>query len=356
MADTGENGPPQPSGDYVTVFKKPRAKKQPKRPPSTPPPPANDSDDSEDEAGQRTKRMKKGNTTSAAVTASSSSSSSSRNNTSSGGGAAAALGISGNTVFEANRNLALDSSNDATKYVNWFNDDGGDKRQRLSVESLLCPTHAMTSSSSSSSSSNPGAGAAPVGGTYRGLASQTSYVQRNPGALGRSVGPIKAPTNVRTTTIADMAPDVCKDFKQTGYCGYGDNCRFMHSREDYQHGWQIEKEWEEANKGSKRATGGGTGEEDSDEEADEAMLEDIPFACGICRAPYKAPVVTRCGHHFCEACALRRYRRDPGCAACGAGTGGVFNAAKRLQKLLERKRERETKEKREEGRKRNVSG
>ena len=50
--------------------------------------------------------------------------------------------------------------------------------------------------------------------------------------------------------------------------------------------------------------------------------------------------MTRCGHYFCEPCALQRYRRDPSCAACGAGTGGVFNSAKRLKKLLEKKRER----------------
>jgi len=81
----------------------------------------------------------------------------------------------------------------------------------------------------------------------------------------------------------------------------------------------------------------GEGEDDED---DEALLENIPFACVICRERYKEPVVTKCGHYFCEGCALKRYRKDPSCAACGAGTGGVFNMAKGLKKLLERKRER----------------
>jgi RING finger protein 113A len=80
-----------------------------------------------------------------------------------------------------------------------------------------------------------------------------------------------------------------------------------------------------------------------DEGDDEALLENIPFACIICRGPYTAPVVTRCGHYFCEPCALKRYRKDPSCAACGAGTNGVFNSAKRLQKLLDKKRERAAK-------------
>ena len=84
----------------------------------------------------------------------------------------------------------------------------------------------------------------------------------------------------------------------------------------------------------------GKGQQDEDDDED-AMLANIPFACIICRESYKNPITTRCGHYFCEACALKRYRKDPGCAACGAGTNGVFNTAKNLKKLLERKKERE---------------
>ena len=138
------------------------------------------------------------------------------------------------------------------------------------------------------------------------------------------------------------------------------NCKFLHAREDYAHGWQLDKEWENVTKGKKviggtivasadwRNKGGesGGGDEDADE-AEEAMLENIPFVCVICRGPYKSPVVTRCGHYFCESCALKRYRRDPSCAACGAGTNGVFNAAKRLQNLLHKKRERAARKRQE---------
>lgn len=82
---------------------------------------------------------------------------------------------------------------------------------------------------------------------------------------------------------------------------------------------------------------------DAQDDEDEAMLEKIPFACIICKEPYREPIVTRCGHYFCEPCALKRYRKDPTCAACGVGTNGVFNSAKRLKKLLERKRDRAAK-------------
>lgn len=39
-------------------------------------------------------------------------------------------------------------------------------------------------------------------------------------------GPIKAgPDNVRTITVVDYQPDVCKDYKDTGFCGFGDTCK-----------------------------------------------------------------------------------------------------------------------------------
>lgn len=58
-------------------------------------------------------------------------------------------------------------------------------------------------------------------------------------------GPMRAPTNLRSTTRWDYAPDICKDFKETGFCGFGDSCKFMHDRSDYKFGWQLEKEWDD---------------------------------------------------------------------------------------------------------------
>ena len=58
------------------------------------------------------------------------------------------------------------------------------------------------------------------------------------------IGPIRAAANVRTVTVIDYQPDVCKDYKQTGYCGFGDNCKFLHDRGDYKAGWQLDREWE----------------------------------------------------------------------------------------------------------------
>lgn len=79
-------------------------------------------------------------------------------------------------------------------------------------------------------------------------------------------------------------------------------------------------------------------EDVSDSDSD----DDIPFACLICRKPFTAPVVTRCGHYFDSACAIKRFAKTPKCAACGAPTGGIFNRAdKVLEKMKKKKAEQE---------------
>ena len=102
----------------------------------------------------------------------------------------------------------------------------------------------------------------------------------------------------------------------------------------------MDKDWEIGAKGKKKGQPTKTLAEAEDSEEEDRALEGIPFACIICKKPYTNPIVTKCGHYFCEACALHRYRKNPACAACGAGTGGVFNAAKNLRKILDKKRER----------------
>ncbi|OBT70277.1 hypothetical protein VE03_00267 [Pseudogymnoascus sp. 23342-1-I1] len=299
----------------VALFKKRTNKNKSniRKRPATPPPADSDSDDyssSEDEAGHKIKRRKRNTGT---VTASSKPTASTTEIT---------------PAAHAASRAGITSANDATKTTEWFDE----RPPSLSSKQLLGSTRALPTAPD---------------GTYKGLAAQkqTTFIQRNPDAPNRSIGPIKAPTNIRTITVTDFAPDVCKDYKTTGFCGFGDNCKYLHAREDYKAGWQLDKEWETVTKGKKNIggttvarAGRGAGEDEEDEDED-AELEGVPFACIICREGYKHPIVTRCGHYFCEACALGRYRKDPSCAACGSGTGGVFNVAKGLKKLLDRKRE-----------------
>ncbi|KAM0260892.1 hypothetical protein ACHAQJ_002511 [Trichoderma viride] len=310
----------------VAVFKKRGAKGRTnlRKRPATPPPAASDSDSdystSEDESGQRVKRRKK----TAVVTAAA------RGATSTNKGPSS-------VVYTADRSVPIADTNDATKQSNWY-DEGA--KDALSAKNLLGSARALKDSQPD--------------GTYKGLANQTSFIQKNPDAPRKTVGPIKAPTNIRTITVTDYAADSCKDYRITGFCGYGDNCKYAHDRSDLKQGWQLDQEWEKVTKGKKNL--GGTvvasanrdkAKAEDDDDDDMAILESIPFACIICRESYKEPIVTRCGHYFCLPCALQRYRRDPSCAACGSGTNGVFNSATRLKKLLEKKRERVARKRRE---------
>jgi RING finger protein 113A len=110
-------------------------------------------------------------------------------------------------------------------------------------------------------------------------------------------------------------------------------------------GWELDRDWEIGTKGKKVvgktvASANRSGPAVEEDEEDDEFLESILFACIICRKPYTNPIVTKCGHYFCESCSLQRHRKNPSCAACGAGTGGVFNVAKKLNRLLDKKRER----------------
>ncbi|KGB77073.3 pre-mRNA-splicing factor CWC24 [Cryptococcus deuterogattii R265] len=173
-------------------------------------------------------------------------------------------------------------------------------------------------------------------GLYRGASAYLPMINKTRETLDKKMksGPIKATSHVRTITLMDYQPDVCKDYKETGFCGYGDSCKFLHDRGDYLAGWQLDKLPEE-------------GVREVEEEDEE---EEVPFACLICRQPFTQPVVTKCGHYFCMACASKRFQKSPKCYACGAPTQGIFNIADKVIAKIEarNKARREAREERAE--------
>jgi RING finger protein 113A len=175
----------------------------------------------------------------------------------------------------------------------------------------------------------------------------TSTVQHHPTKIKDRqnpflAGPLKAPTNIRMTSRFDYQPDICKDYKDTGFCGFGDTCIYLHDRGDTLSGWQIEQQWEQEQQ-QKRADQERqmndflSGNKSEAEEKDPISTEDgLPFACFLCRESFTEPVVTNCGHYFCESCIMERVKSETSkCPVCSKETHSVFHQP---TKLLSKKR------------------
>ena len=167
--------------------------------------------------------------------------------------------------------------------------------------------------------------------------------------------PIRAPTNIRTTCRFDYQPDICKDYKQTGFCGFGDSCIYLHDRGNTLSGWQLEKVWEQKQKTKReqqeqqitqfmnRQSGGSDGGNNTNDAAVVAADDDgLPFACYLSRAVFDEPIVTPCGHYFNQGC-LQDYfttNNHQQCPICSSETHGVMNQPTKLitkkRKLLGR--------------------
>lgn len=70
---------------------------------------------------------------------------------------------------------------------------------------------------------------------YRGLNNYAQYYKKKDTAAGNASsgmvrkGPIRAPSNLRATVRWDYQPDICKDYKETGFCGFGGAPYFNYS-------------------------------------------------------------------------------------------------------------------------------
>ena len=138
----------------------------------------------------------------------------------------------------------------------------------------------------------------------------------------------------RSFVAAGVVVHNCKDWMECGSCGYGDSCKFLHDRLDYKQGWQLDKEWEEAEKKKEEREREALQRRERGETVVDPTLSSkpqLPFACYICRQPFTAPVVTACGHYFDEKCALLRFAKiNSRCAICGKETHGSFTTAQEL--------------------------
>lgn len=91
----------------------------------------------------------------------------------------------------------------------------------------------------------------PDDGLYHGQKSYKSHIKKSQEVpKSMRTGPVRSSNStIRTVTIVDYQPDVCKDYKgtsftffraervlidilfpETGFCGFGDTCKFLHDR------------------------------------------------------------------------------------------------------------------------------
>eukprot|EP00928_Gymnodinium_smaydae_P072108 TRINITY_DN55528_c0_g1_i1.p1 TRINITY_DN55528_c0_g1~~TRINITY_DN55528_c0_g1_i1.p1 ORF type:complete len:355 (-),score=57.88 TRINITY_DN55528_c0_g1_i1:68-1132(-) len=205
-------------------------------------------------------------------------------------------------------------------------------------------------------------------GVYRGMSAYKRYANRSEGAIAANkytglLGPTRNTlSNVRSTMRieywnASSGTDggICKDYKETGYCGYGDTCKYLHDRSDYKSGHVLEAEWEakqkklEAEKRKrwekrmqKRAEMGADAGDSSPSSSEDSDDEELPQACPACNEKWEdcksIPIQTVCGHYFCEDCAMTNFARTPRCMTCDALTNGIFNSCDALEEKLKRKK------------------
>lgn len=151
-------------------------------------------------------------------------------------------------------------------------------------------------------------------------------------------GPKAIGNNVRMTTTMDFAKDICKDYKQTGQCGYGDNCIYLHDRGEATGLWEVDKEWSKVlstmSKKRKLDGDGGGGSEAAAVAAEEKGEDGLPFACFSCKGGFIQPVKTRCGHYFCMTCLREEMKKSKRCPVCGEDMGSSFAPARELEAKL----------------------
>ncbi|GAW82648.1 hypothetical protein, conserved [Plasmodium gonderi] len=210
-------------------------------------------------------------------------------------------------------------------------------------------------------------------------------------------GPIRnSGANVRMTLRIDYEPCICKDYKETGYCGFGDTCIYLHDRSDYKSGWKIEQEYEEKRKRNEalrkeklekwnekmlrklkekeEKTGnyvdddGDNGKEEKNEHGPDNKVEksshspsvssgtekenssdsessddenNLPFACIKCKKKWRLemnPSVTECFHYFCEKCFIQMFQKNKKCFKCGLQLNGIMNVAHNIVDILNKKK------------------
>lgn len=135
----------------------------------------------------------------------------------------------------------------------------------------------------------------------------------------------------------DYARGLCKDFHETGYCVFGDECIFMHDRTTWMDGEdQLSAEWNEQKRRNLGLESLRNNKRPKEQESKlpEAKIKDAKVTdssdsvCSGCGENLKGPILmaSGCKHEFCQACGLKNSKS---CVKCGHAINGKFSILKR---------------------------
>lgn len=140
--------------------------------------------------------------------------------------------------------------------------------------------------------------------------------------------------SVRDSTFIDYKPSVCKDYREFGYCSFGDSCIFVHDRGDYKAGWELDLDWERSQKTRNSDSYDDLGPKVSPTEGEEEST-----TCSICGKDLKPSSesifentlvsAVKCGHVFHQLCAIEYSKKSKRCKKCRLQIDGAFRPTKK---------------------------
>jgi RING finger protein 113A len=120
----------------------------------------------------------------------------------------------------------------------------------------------------------------------------------------------------------DYEPLLCKEYKLKGYCGYGDTCKFIHSRDDYINENKLtKKHWKNS-------------QESKEEDKKIDVVVKSTDLCKVCKVPFESDPSKRliqlvCQHVFCKSCFMEQLKLNKmECPECGHDSKGTMRPYK----------------------------
>mmetsp|Transcript_7162 Transcript_7162/g.22920 ORF Transcript_7162/g.22920 Transcript_7162/m.22920 type:complete len:189 (-) Transcript_7162:51-617(-) len=139
---------------------------------------------------------------------------------------------------------------------------------------------------------------------------KTNSTSSGVATIARTTSPV--PTHSSSPSFVYSDKVYCKDWNETGYCGYGDNCRFLHERFAGEGGAPVWAHEHDARRAKRK------------EVARPSRVPTSVEGCVACGAerPVFPTTFDRCSCVYCEDCAMPRCHKA--CLRCGVVNKGVM--------------------------------